>query len=112
MKPLFRSIFAALGSLCIVASSAATDLRGRVDGLHRYSPTAFPVARMQVAIWTAVAPPAQPRLVASATTGQDGMYALRGIAPGSYVIIANNLRYPITVRPGQWQDIPPILIRY
>ena len=88
----------------------ATDLRGRVDGMHPYSPQPFPIGGVRIDIF---APSPQGTvLVRSTLTGGDGMYYLPGMAPGVYTLVVNGfLQFPLNVYPAPFQDIPPILYR-
>jgi hypothetical protein len=47
-------------------------------------------------------------VVRQAITGVDGMYYLRGIAPGYYVLQIGGVNYPLFVTNAPWQDIPII----
>lgn len=101
----------ALGLLAALAlQAAATELRGRVDGVHPYAPYPFPLggARVQLYVFT----PQGPRPFVYTYTGGDGMYYFTGIAPGNYTLQVNGvLNFPLTVYPVPQQDIPPILWR-
>jgi len=89
----------------------ATDLRGRINGQSMYSSGVFPVTEARVDLFALVN--GMWRVVYTAFTGPDGMYYMRNIQPGKYYIQVNGSRnYPLTVYPGEYQDIAPILIRY
>jgi hypothetical protein len=102
---------ALLGFLCLVAFQAnATDLRGRIDGVHSYAPRPFPVygARVDLVVYT----PQGPVYLQTAFTGVDGMYYMAGVAPGSYTLQVNGiLQFGLSVYAQPFQDIPPILLR-
>lgn len=90
--------------------AAATNLRGRVDGVHPYAPNPFPLGGARVALY--ISTPKGPVLVKHAFTGGDGMYYLPGINPGAYTLRINGrLNFPLRVNPQPYQDIPPILLR-
>lgn len=93
-----------------LSSAGATDLRGRVDGMHAYSPYPFPIGGVRIDV---IAPTPQGDVwVRSTLTGGDGMYYLQGMAPGIYTLVVNgSLRFPLTVYNIPFQDIPPILYR-
>ena len=89
----------------------ATDIRGRIDGQHAYSPYPFPVsgARIDLLRWTGG------NWVPLYTTfsGPDGMYYIRNIPPGAFYLQVNGMNhYSVTVFDMPLQDIPAILIRY
>jgi hypothetical protein len=104
------AVVAFIAVLFWLSSAGATDLRGRVDGMHAYSPQPFPIGGVRIDI---LAPsPQGDVLVRSTLTGGDGMYYLQGMYPGSYAIVVNGfLRFPLTVYNVPFQDIPPILYR-
>ncbi|MEI6847302.1 MAG: hypothetical protein WCK32_04570 [Chlorobiaceae bacterium] len=90
--------------------SYATELRGRVDGMHPYAPKPFPFGGAKVDLYILL--PRGARFIRSAYTGGDGMYYFSKIRPGKYTLIVNGkLNIPLLVEPRQSQDIPPILFR-
>ena len=97
--------------LLIPIHVGATDLRGRIDGQHTYSPYPFPVngARVDLYIWDG-----SWKLVYTTFSGPDGMYYMQNIRPNNnyYLQVNRSLNYPLTVNNTPYQDIPPILIRY
>lgn len=93
------------------SSAMATDLRGRVDALHRYSTAPFPARGVEVSL--CIQTPGGLQVVAQYFTGGDGMYYLQNIPPGVYVLVVDRvLRFGISVFNTRLQDIPPILYRY
>ena len=84
----------------------ATDLRGRIDGRN---PTGtMPLGGVPIGLFL-VGPNNSYTLVRQASTGPDGMYYLRGIIPGNYVLQVAGVNYPLGVGGGPYQDIPVIL---
>lgn len=107
-------IFTAVPLLFLLAllsgAAAATELRGRVDGVHPYAPYPFPVGQARVELFAATPRGSVP--VAYAYSGGDGMYYFSGIAPGAYNIQVNGrVSFPLMVNPQPYQDVPPILLR-
>ena len=95
--------------------SNATDLRGRVDGMHGYAPAPFPVAGIQVTIFVGQSNPyggINYIPVANVVTGPDGMYYFRNVPPGTYVLQIGGTNYPLQVFPQAAQDIQAVLLRY
>lgn len=95
-------------------SSRATDLRGRVDGIHNYSPVPFPVAQIQVSILATQQTPWGPTYVPLMTvvTGSDGMYYFRNAPAGDFVLQVGAAFYPLRIYPQQAQDIQAVLVRF
>jgi hypothetical protein len=89
------AVVAFIAVLLWLSSAGATDLRGRVDGMHPYSPQPFPIGGVRIDIF---APSPQGTvLVRSTLTGGDGMYYLPGMAPGVYTLVVNGfLQFPST----------------
>jgi hypothetical protein len=85
----------------------ATDLRGRVDGRNPATGTK-PLGGVLIGLFS-VGPNNSYTLVRQASTGPDGVYYLRGIAPGKYVLQVAGVNYPVAVGAGPNQDIPVIL---
>jgi hypothetical protein len=112
MKKLL--IYFAVFIIAQISDATATDLRGRVDGIHGYSPAPFRMAGVQVTIF------AQPNPymgtsytpVATAVTGSDGMYYFRNIPPGNFVLQVGGVNYPLQVFPQAAQDIQAVLLRF
>lgn len=48
-------------------------------------------------------------LVREAMTGRDGMYYIRGVYPGYYVLQVAGVNYQLTVGSMPMQDIPIVL---
>lgn len=91
--------------------AAATNLRGRIDGMHAYSYAPFPLPNAQVQLFMMT--PYGPQLVYTYFTGSDGMYYLPNIMPGNYVLVVNGtMQFPLAVFDVRLQDIPPILFSY
>ena len=89
--------------------SVATELRGRVDGVHPYAPYPFPFGGARIDLYASS--PQGTLLVSYAYTGGDGMYYISGIYPGVYTLQVNGiLNFPLVVYPQPYQDIPPILL--
>ena len=86
----------------------ATDLRGRVDVFNASSRTTLPLGGVHIGLFW-VNPDNSFTLVRQASTGPDGMYYLRGVSPGNYVLQVGGVNYPIGVGGGPLQDIPVIL---
>jgi hypothetical protein len=100
--------------LCVLATfslqSIATELRGRVEGIHPYASYPFPFGGARVDLYASS--PQGPLLVGYAYTGGDGIYYFSGIYPGAYSLQVNGLlNFPLVVYPRPFQDIPPILLR-
>jgi len=106
---VFAPALLALLILSVIPADA-TDLRGKVDGRNRYSPYPFPIngVRVDLYVWTGGGWQA----IYNAFTGPDGMYYMRNIRPGNYVLNVNGQNYPLSVSPNPYQDIPPIVISY
>jgi hypothetical protein len=92
----------------------ATDLRGRVDGMHGYAPAPFPMSGVQVTIFIAQQTPYGINYVPQVTsiTGVDGMYYFRAVPPGSYVLQISGMNYPLQVLPQAAQDIQAVLLKF
>ncbi len=111
MKRLSISLIA----LVIAQVSNATDLRGRVDGLHPYASAPFPMAGIQVTIFRFEPNPYGgmswiPKV--NAVTGSDGMYYFRGVPPGDFILQVSGTNYPLKVLSQPAQDIQAILVRF
>jgi hypothetical protein len=107
-KLRFRIVISLVLTL-MLPQVGATDLRGRVDGIHPYANSPFPFNGARVDIYSMT--PQGPYLVYSTFTGADGMYYIR-IPPGNYVIQINGtLNFPLYVNNQSFQDISPILLR-
>jgi hypothetical protein len=50
--------------------------------------------------------------IASAVSGADGMYYIKNIRPGNFVLQVNETNYPLAVRPVLSQEIAPVLLRF
>lgn len=95
--------------------AVATDLRGRVDGLHDYSQQPFPLAGVYVTIFRIDPTPygLQYRPIATTMTGNDGMYYFKGMWPGNnYVMQVAGSNYPLAIMPVPGQDIQAVLVRF
>ncbi len=98
-----------LAALLACQTAHATDLRGRVDGMHPYAGQPFPMNGVRVDLWLMT--PMGWQQVFTTFTGGDGMYYLQNIVPGQYTLQVNGLmNYPIVVQPVHYQDLPPILL--
>jgi hypothetical protein len=86
---------------------SATDLRGGVVGYNAYTGASGPLASMAVALFLQY-PNGQYAIVRQTATGADGMYYLRSVYPGYYVLQVGGLNYPISVGNVPQQDIPVI----
>lgn len=86
----------------------STDLRGRVDGHNAATRTTMPLGGVPIGLFS-VSPTNSYTLVRQASTGPDGMYYLRGINPGNYVLQVGGVNYPLAVGAGPLQDIPIIV---
>jgi hypothetical protein len=112
---LMKKFSLCFGLWIIAQLAAATDLRGRVDGIHGYSPVPFPMARVQVTIFVAQQNAAGGvNYIPQATTitGSDGMYYFRGIPPGVFVLQIGTANYPLQVLPQPVQDIQAVLLNF
>lgn len=103
-----------IASLFFLNAAYATDLRGRVDGMHGYAPAPFPMSGVQVTIYIAQQTPNGINYLPQVTTvsGGDGMYYLRGVPPGSYILQVGGTNYPLQVFPQPAQDIQAVLLRF
>jgi len=108
MKRTLRWIVLAALAATGALSSLATDLRGRVDGTHPYAQRPFPAAGMNVML--CVPGPQQWSVLTRTVTARDGMYYFRGIRPGDYILVVNNVTFPLRVFPTPNQDVPPVLV--
>jgi hypothetical protein len=109
---LVRRVLPALVALilaCLSLSASAVDIRGRVDVRNAYSPRPFPLAGATVTLF--VRQPTGWRVIANASTGPDGLYYFRGVAPGSYVLQVQGRNFPITLSQASFQDVPPLLVQ-
>jgi len=96
--------------VAVSSQSVATELRGRVDGIHPYAPRPFPLGGARVDLY--MFSPQGPRQIRVTYTGSDGMYYFSGINPGTYTLQVNGvLNFPLVVHPTPQQDIQPILLR-
>jgi hypothetical protein len=86
----------------------ATDLRGRVDGHNPNSGMPMPLGGVPIGLFW-VNGDGSFTLVRQASTGPDGMYYLRGVYSGNYVLQVGGVNYPLGVGGGPLQDIPIIL---
>jgi hypothetical protein len=86
----------------------STDLRGRIDGQNPYSRTMGPLAGVPIGLFW-INPDGSYTLVRQASTGPDGMYYLRGVYAGNYVLQVGGVNYPLGVGNGPYQDIPVIV---
>lgn len=112
---LMKKFSLCFGLWVIAQLAAATDLRGRVDGKHNYSPDPFPVASVQVTIFVVQQNSAGGvNYIQQATTvtGVDGMYYFRGIPPGNFVLQIGGTNYPLQVLSQPVQDIQAVLLHF
>ena len=85
----------------------ATDLRGRIDGVNPYTWTFGPLPGVPIGLFIAL-PDGSFTIVRQIVTGPDGMYYLRGVYPGYYVLQIAGVNYPLAVGDIPMQDIPII----
>jgi hypothetical protein len=112
---LMKKFSLCFGLWVIAQLADATDLRGRVDGKHNYSPVPFPMPRAQVTIFVTQQNPAGGvNYIQKATTvtGADGMYYFRDIPPGDFILQINGTNYPLKVLPQPVQDIQAVLLSF
>jgi hypothetical protein len=104
-------VLALFGVLSLVSlQSIATDLRGRVDGMHSYAQRPFPLSGARVDLYLSTQ--RGQVLIRSAYTGGDGIYYMWGINPGLYTLQVNGRSlYPLRVNAQPRQDIKPILFQ-
>lgn len=107
-KSLIIAIFTIL-LLILPPQAEATDLRGRIDGQHAYSPYSFPVSGVKVDLYLWIG---RWETIYTTFSGSDGLYYMQNIRPGNYYLQVNGINYPLSVLNVPYQDIPPILIRY
>lgn len=108
---MIRKALLAILLLVLSLVANATNLRGRVDGMHTRSYAPFPLPRAQVQLFVPTA--RGPQLVYTYYTGSDGMYYMSNVRPGNYLLMVNGtLRFPLSVHNVPLQDIPPILFSY
>jgi hypothetical protein len=105
---LGKTIGLAMLCLAIPLAAAATDIRGRVEALNRYSPNPFPVRGARVELMDARGQ----RVVAASYAGQDGMFFFSNISPGNYAIRVNDKYFPVMVQAVPRQDIAPVRLRF
>jgi hypothetical protein len=86
----------------------STDLRGRIDGRNPSTGMTAPLGGVPIGLFW-INPDNSFTLVRQASTGPDGMYYLRVVAPGNYVLQVAGVNYPLGVGGGPYQDIPVIL---
>ena len=94
--------------LAVPLTAAATDLRGRVEGLNRFTQTPFPVRGAQVELVDGHGQ----RVVAASYAGADGMYYFSNISPGNYLLRVNGSYFPVTVQAAARQDVPPVRLAF
>ena len=95
------------GALGISASAAATDLRGRIESRNQFTSIATPRSGAAVELLDA----SGRRVLGRYSTGPDGMYYFRNIAPGSYKLRVAGSVYPLSVESRPAQDIAPIRLQ-
>lgn len=86
------------------ASVSATDLRGRVESVNQYSSIATPVGGALIELLDA----SGAHVISRYSTGPDGLYYFRNVAPGNYRLRVAGRVYPVTVQRQPAQDIAPI----
>ena len=91
--------------------TTATDLCGRVDGIHGYAPKPFPLSGASITLFLPN-PAGGYTSIASAVSGADGMYYFKNIQPGNFVLQVNDTNYPLAVRAVPSQEITPVLLRF
>lgn len=101
------TLFAMFAAVPFARDASATDLRGRVESVNQYSSISAPVGGAQVELLEATGV----RVLARYSTGPDGFYYLRNIAPGKYQLRVAGRAYPLTVQRGPTQDIGPIRLQ-
>jgi len=108
---MHKVILLFLAAFIAAETATATDLRGRVDGIHGYAPNPFPLSGARVTLFLPN-PAGGYTSIASAVSGADGMYYFKNIQPGNFVLQVNETNYPLTVRPVPSQEITPVLLRF
>ena len=89
----------------------ATNLRGRIDAVNKYTKSPYPIGRVSVVLY--LKKNKKWKSVGRYTTGTNGMYFFQNIKPGRYTIQVNRRsNYPITVVNKKSQDLPKIVLKY
>jgi hypothetical protein len=88
-----------------ISQAGAGDIRGGVYRQSRFSPQPVPFFGAKVEL---LLPPQ--RAVVVSYTGPDGLYFMRNVQPGNYMLRVNGTTFPLTVLRGETQDVPPIRI--
>lgn len=109
MNMLLSGLLASLLFVCATAAYAV-DVRGRVETQNPYARGPYPFAQAPVSLFQFV-PPGQWRIVSQTLTDPNGMYYFRGLPPGRYVVQVHGQNFTIDVHSGNFQDVPPILVR-
>jgi len=97
-------------TLALVAAAAplaavAIELRGKVEEMRPYSSNPYPVGAARVELLDA----SGQHVLQAVYSGADGLYYLRSVGPGRYLLHINGRRYPLVVTPAPaGQNIPPI----
>jgi hypothetical protein len=94
----------------VTNTSFATDLRGQVIGQYANGYRA-PLygARVDLYVYNGV----QWTLLYTWMTGEDGMYYMKGIRPGTYLVQVNyRWNYTINVTGSAYQDIPQFIVPF
>ncbi len=95
-------------ALLAAVPAEAIDLRGRVEEIRSYSSAPFPVNAAKVELLDA----SSRSILMLTYSGADGLYYLRGVNPGRYVVRAGGLNYAISVAPAPpAQNIAPVRLR-
>jgi hypothetical protein len=112
-RSLMTATVAALMAVGPIGIAGATDLRGRVDGVnpHLNGGKPFPFSGARVELMQSDSRGLH--TVRRAVTDGRGMYYMRRVTPGSYVIRVNGgHRYNVTVAATPTlQDVRPILFK-
>lgn len=95
----------------MVSFAQATDIRGRVDGVHAWAKEPFPMEKAVVEVLREK--DGADKIFQITETNSTGMYYFKGLAPGDYVLRVNGLiKVSVTIVDKKNQDIGPILFPY
>jgi hypothetical protein len=109
---LVKRFFLCLGLFVNLELAEATDLRGRVDGIHGYTQQPFPLGGAHITLLVQN-PAGGSTQVASTFSGTDGLYYFKNIKPGNnFILQVNETNYSLVVRDIPSQEIEPVLLRF
>jgi hypothetical protein len=105
---LLTRLAALAAAILLPVTTAATEIRGRVDSRNPYTGYFYPRqgAAVDIIAWNGQ----QWLLVRRGMTGGDGMYYFSQVPAGSYVLVVNGMRFPLGVGNFASQDVPPVLV--